>query len=106
MEFEIPKQQAAVPAAPKVPAPVSARELEARYVEQINAMVDDATGRRMLQVFVDVAAWKLASIAYDSGPAAAGDVIRRLGFHLQQFALRDHAERQAEAAKAQGRLPQ
>ena len=106
MELESSQQKAASKAAPKVPVPVSEQELVARYVAQMNAMSEDASERRMLQVFVDVAAWKLATIAYNCGAGVAGDVIRRLGGHLNDIALRADATREAAEAKSQGRLPQ
>lgn len=100
---DTPQQdQAAMPAL----APTKKDELRSRLVGQINAMADDANDNFLLAVFVEVAAWKLAAIAHRCGPIAAGDVIRQLGNHLYAIADRAEAQREADEAKAQGRLPQ
>ncbi len=95
----------AAAAAAEKPAPLTVQELQDRYVEQMNALADDANGRGMLQVFVEVAAWKLAAIAHRCGPVAAGDVLRQLGNHLYAMALRAEAQREADEARREGRKP-
>jgi hypothetical protein len=86
--------------------PVSERELGARYAKEIGAIAADAYERKLLRVFVDVLAWKLANIAYSNGPLATGDVLRRLGVWLCLVAEAAEAQREAEAERKQGRLPQ
>jgi hypothetical protein len=90
---------------PKAPEPVSEEELRKRYVEQMNALADDANDRGMLPLLVGVATWKLAAIASACGPVAAGDVVRQLGNHMHAIAVRERAQREADKARAEGRLP-
>lgn len=89
----------------KPASPLTEEELRERLVEQMNAMAEDADARRMLPVFVQVAAWKLAAIAHACGPIATGDILRQLGWHLLAIEERAKAQREAEEARAQGHVP-
>jgi hypothetical protein len=88
-------------------APTLTREqaLEQRYVEQMNALLADADEQDALVVFAEVVTWKLAVLAYRCGPAATEDMLRRFGGHLQTLAQQERAQREAEEARKQGRLP-
>ena len=88
-----------------MPQPIPDDELERRYVEAMNALLEDARKRKAVNVFTDVAAWKLAVVAFQCGPHAAGDILRRFGAHLGTLAEADDAQREADAAKEAGRLP-
>jgi hypothetical protein len=85
--------------------PHADQALERRYVEQMNMLLEDANQRGALSVFTDVLKWKLAVLAYGCGPAAAGDILARLGGHLCTLADIDKAQREAEEARKSGRLP-
>jgi hypothetical protein len=87
------------------PEAVPAGELERRYVEVMNALLADATGRSAVNVFTDVAAWKLATVAYRFGPLVASDILRKLGAHLGKIAEAEDAQREANEAAKEGRLP-
>ena len=103
--MKVHQQEKAAPAAkPAMPAETDA-ELEARYVAQLNALVDDAADRRKIPVFVNAAAWKLAVIAHRCGTYAAGDILRLFGEHVCALAEKERAAREAEQARSDGRQP-
>ncbi|GAB4167776.1 MAG: hypothetical protein Fur0039_05760 [Rhodocyclaceae bacterium] len=76
-----------------------------RYVEAMNALLADAQEHNAVELFTDVVAWKLAVIAFHWGPLAAGDVVRRLGAHLENLAEAAQAQREADLAKEAGHRP-
>lgn len=80
-------------------------ELRERLVEKMNAMADDASKRAMLAVYVQVAAWKLAAIGHCCGPIATGDILQQFGWHMAAFEESARAQREADAARAQGQQP-
>jgi hypothetical protein len=86
-------------------SPLTEDELRERLVEQMNAMARDADKRDMLPVFVQVATWKLAAIGHRCGPIATGDILRQLGWQLTAMEERAQAQREADEARAQGRMP-
>lgn len=88
-----------------VPEDLSEREIKQRYVEAINAFYEDALERGATQIFADVLAWKLAAIAYQNGPQAAGDIVRKLGAHLSGIAAAEDAQREAKQSRKAGRRP-
>jgi hypothetical protein len=92
------------PALPQPAGALTAEELEAQLVEKLNSMVRDANDRGMLQVFVDVAAWKLAAVALKGGPYIAGDIQARLGGHLRHMAEQDQAHKESDEARREGKL--
>ncbi|MEW5864584.1 MAG: hypothetical protein AB1773_13485 [Pseudomonadota bacterium] len=93
------------PAQPGAPAPITEDELRDRLVAQMNAMAEEAINRRMLAVFVQVAAWKLAAIGHRCGPAAIGDILRQLGWQLMAIEEHSNAQREARKARARGHAP-
>ena len=80
-------------------------ELERRYVEVMNELLADAQKHNAMNVFTDVVTWKLAVVAHQWGPRATGDVVRKLGGHLGTLAETADAQREADAAKEEGRRP-
>ena len=78
-------------------------ELERRYVEVMNELLADAQKHNAMNVFTDVVTWKLAVVAHQWGPRATGDVVRKLGGHLGTLAETADAQREADAAKEEGR---
>ncbi len=80
-------------------------ELERRYVAVMNELLADAQKHNAINVFTDVVTWKLAVVAHQWGPRATGDVVRKLGGHLGTLAETADAQREADAAKEEGRRP-
>lgn len=80
-------------------------EMERRYVEVMNTLLRDAEERQAVHVFADVVAWKLAVVAYRSGPWGAGDILSKLGHYLVSMSEREMAAREAKAAEKAGRRP-
>ena len=80
-------------------------ELERRYVEVMNELLADAQKHNAMNVFTDVVTWKLAVVAHQWGPRATGDVVRKLGGHMGTLAETADAQREADAAKEEGRRP-
>ena len=80
-------------------------ELERRYIAVMNELLADAQKHNAMNVFTDVVTWKLAVVAHQWGPRATGDVVRKLGGHLGTLAETADAQREADAAKEEGRRP-
>ena len=80
-------------------------ELERRYVAVMNELLANAQKHNAMNVFTDVVTWKLAVVAHQWGPRATGDVVRKLGGHLGTLAETADAQREADAAKEEGRRP-
>lgn len=57
-------------------------------------------------VFDRVATWQLAKIVHDYGKRAMTDVLRQLAADLDHLDDLERARREADEAKAAGRLPQ
>ncbi len=95
------------PRAVAAPAPDATPEqvAEARYVEVLNGLLDDAAGRGQMHTLADSLAWTLAQIIAQYGTAAAGDVLRRLGGYVGVLNERRSAMEEAAKAKAEGHLP-
>jgi hypothetical protein len=101
---------------PTVPQPAAAatdlspaQQTERRYLQAVDALVDEAMERSEPEVLVEVLTWTLARIASAYGPAATADVLRRLGGHLGDLAQRQReqetAKREARQAKRKGLRP-
>jgi hypothetical protein len=82
---------------------LSPQQVEQRYIEAANALLDDAIERSAVRVLADVLAWKLAVIGYHHGPGATGDVVQKLGFHLVKLDEVARAQQEAEQAAKEGR---
>jgi len=80
-------------------------EIERRYIAVMNELLADAQKHNAMNVFTDVVTWKLAVVAHQWGPRATGDVVRKLGGHLGTLAETADAQREADAAKEEGRRP-
>lgn len=83
---------------PKVPL----EELDRRYVAVMDALLVDARARGAVRVFTDAVTWKLAVVAYQYGPDAVADVLRRLGSHMGNIVENMAAQSEANAAKEAG----
>lgn len=79
---------------------------ERRYVDAIQELLDDALEHRHVEPLAEALTWHLARIAFGFGMPAVGDILRRLGRHVGEFAQRDAAQREAEEAKKAGRMTQ
>ena len=83
---------------PKVPLD----ELDRRYVAVMDALLVDAQARGAVRVFTDAVTWKLAVVAYQYGPDAVADVLRKLGGHMGNIVENMAAQSEANAAKEAG----
>jgi len=106
IELDKPNKQELAAAQPSAPALVSREAFERRCVAQIGALLDEANRHNLKPTFVWVATWHLATVMHACGPRAVADVMANLGGHLRTIVDREIAEREAEEAKAAGRLPQ
>ncbi len=83
-----------------------AQQIELRYLNAANALLDDAVEHESPHILVDVLTWTLARMVVGYGaPAVAGDILRRLGEHIGTLAERQRAQQEAEQAKEEGRAP-
>jgi hypothetical protein len=81
-----------------------AQQIELRYLNAANALLDDAVEHESPHILVDVFAWTLARMVVGYGaPAVSGDILRRLGEHIGTLAERRRAQQEAEQAKEEGR---
>ena len=74
-------------------------EARLRYDAVMNYVLADAAKRGELQAFTDVLTEKLAQIAFTFGAAGTGDVLRRLGGHLESVNAYEEAWRAANYAR-------
>jgi len=86
-------------------AAVPEDELLRRYIAVGNEVYADALEHRAIQVFADALTWELAQIAHHYGSQATGDILRKFGIHLERLVAADEAQREADKAKEEGRLP-
>ena len=93
------------PPEPKPVVKVPEDELLRRYIAVANAVFADSLEHHAVPVFADALAWELAQIAHRYGSQATGDILRKFGNHLQRLATADEAQREADKAKGEGRLP-
>jgi len=98
----LPQNTASAPDAKRSPIDLYTDDL----IEKLDRLYDELRDSPHRVAFVDALTWRLAKIAFTCGPYAAGDIVRQYGRHLANIASHDSARREAEAAKAAGRLPQ
>jgi len=80
--------------------------LERRYLEAINALIEDTRDNDSLRILVDVLAWQLASIIVWNGTRwGAGDVMRRIGDYVCKLVERERAQAEAKRAREEGLHP-
>jgi len=80
--------------------------IEKRYLDKINAVVDEARATESMHILVDVLAWTLACIIINCSTRwGAGDVLRRIGDYVCKLADRQAAQAEAEKAREEGQLP-
>ncbi len=94
-----------LPSEAKAAAAVPEDELRRRYVAVAGAVFADALEHRALPVFADVLAWELAVIAHRYGSPATADIMQKFGAHLERLGAVDEAQREADKAREEGRLP-
>ena len=76
-----------------------AEQIELRYLNAANALLDDAAEINATKILVDVLTWTLARVIDGCGtPAVAGHVLHCLGKHTCTLAA--HRCAQEESAKA------
>jgi len=95
----------APPPEPKPVAEVPKDELQRRYTAVVNAVFADSVEHRAIPILTDVLAGELARIANRYGALATGDILEKFGVHLQRLTAADDAQREADRAKGEGRLP-
>lgn len=93
---------AAASGSPAAPPNVPLEELDRRYAAVMDALLDDAKARGALRVFTDAVTWKLAVVAYQYGPAAVADIMRKFGAHMDSIVESMNAQSEANAAKQAG----
>ena len=76
-----------------------------RYLDALNALVDDAAERRNLRMLADALAWTLARIAVYCGTKATGDILAYLGKYMIEIEERNEARRELEHQRAEGVRP-
>lgn len=74
-----------------------------RYLDRLRALQRDAIGRGEMAEYTSAMTRALAWVifAYDS-PAITGDILRRLGTQVEEFAERDRAQRELESLQKAG----
>ncbi len=88
------------------PADCSAEHVaKARYFRNLDELVSDAVDNRRLDILADALAWTIARIAHGCGPAATGDVLRRIGGHMCILETIRQTEAEAKRALREGHLP-
>ncbi len=89
------------------PADCSPAQLvESRYTAALETLLDDALEHRHVEILVDALTFNLARLGYGFGMTAVGDIVRRLGGHINDIAQREAAQREATEAKKAGRMTQ
>lgn len=78
---------------------------KARYFRNLDELMSDAVDNQRLDILADALAWTIARIAYGCGPAATGDVLRRIGAHLCTLETLRQTEAEAQRALREGHLP-
>lgn len=76
----------------------------ARYSRLFDKLLEEARAGNHVQVLVDNLTFVVARIAYDYGPPATGDILRRFGDYLQQIEAHCRAREEAEQSREEGRL--
>ena len=74
-------------------------EARHRYDAVMNYVLADAAKRGELQAFTDVLTEKLAQIAFTFGAAGTGEIMRRLGVHLESVNAYEEAWRAENYAR-------
>lgn len=79
-------------------------QFHARYVEGIDALVNDAAGHGASQILADALTLARMIVAFDR-PFVPGDILRRLGEHVCTMVERNYAREEATKEKEEGRAP-
>ena len=88
------------------PADCSTEQVaKVRYFRNLDELMSDAVDNQRLDILADALAWTIARIAHGCGPAATGDVVRRIGGHLCTLETLRQTEAEAQRALREGHLP-
>ena len=81
-------------------------QAERRYLAAINPLLAEAYDQGTMEVFVDVLTWTVArAIVGIDKLWVTGDIVRRIGYYTCRLVDSNNAQREANAAKQEGRLP-
>lgn len=75
------------------------------YLDRLDGLLSDAVNHRRLDTLANALAWTIARIADGCGPAATGDLLRRIGSHMCMLETLRQTEAEAQRARQEGRLP-
>lgn len=78
---------------------------EDRYLYCLDELMSDAVDHRRLDTLANALAWTIARIAHGCGPAATGDVLRRVGGHMCTLETLRQTEAEAQRARQEGHMP-
>jgi hypothetical protein len=106
LETENPKQQVDRTVAVNVPAGPSKEAYERKCFVEMEALLNEGESANLAATFVRAATLQLARVVQLYGKRAMTDILRQLGAHIDRLEEIDLARREAEEAKAAGRLPQ
>ena len=106
LELEKPKQRADRTEAANAPAPLLKEVFERKCFVEMDALRDEGESADLAAIFVRVATWELAKVVQAHGKRAMTHILRELGAHIDHLEEIELAGREAEKAKAAGRLPQ
>jgi hypothetical protein len=81
------------------------QRLRSQFNDQLIAMRGEAVGKDAAPVLADCCAFLLASLIVQYGADAAGDILEKVGAHVNSILAYQRAQREAEAAKEQGARP-
>ena len=85
------------------PGGAGAADAATRYLNRLRVLHRKAVRNGEMEAFVAALTRTLAwvAFAYDS-PAVTGDILRRMGAHLEEFAERERAQRELEDLRKSG----
>jgi len=105
-EIVIPQQVANSASDARLADCSPAQQIELRYLNALNALLDDSVENESPRILADVLTWTLARMVVGYRAAAvAGDVLRLLGVHIGTLSERQRAREEAAKEKEEGRVP-
>lgn len=106
LKVDDPKQQVESPEPAEVRAPLSKEAFEHKCITAMEGLREQGKRADLAAIFVRVATWELAKIVDAYGKCAMADVLHQFAAHLDYMDDLERARREADEAKAKGRLPQ
>ena len=83
-----------------------AEQTERHYLDVINPLLTEAWKNESLETFADVLAWALARIiVHCENPHVMGHILKRIGHYTMTLADQEAAQKEADTAKQEGRIP-